>query len=64
MSHSRTKLAEYLREAGIYSSRKTSMMEEEQVQHILDEMAKDPKQSRGPRDIKETLVLMGVHIPQ
>lgn len=53
----RSKLAVYLKETGIGSSRKRLMPKDVADQLVLDEMSTDPMMSRGPRDIKETLVL-------
>ncbi|KAJ6449360.1 hypothetical protein C8R45DRAFT_1130932 [Mycena sanguinolenta] len=60
ISIGRTKLASYLADLGLStSSRGNHMPESEQTQLILDELAKDPHQTRGPRVIKEALNLDG-----
>ncbi|KAI0071960.1 hypothetical protein K474DRAFT_1651749 [Panus rudis PR-1116 ss-1] len=57
----RSKLAEYLRCAGL-QVRKAKLSEGEQHQAVLDEMALDPLQRHGPRWHKESLLLKGVFI--
>ncbi|KAF8187050.1 hypothetical protein K438DRAFT_1835559 [Mycena galopus ATCC 62051] len=56
----RSKVAAYLTQLGLStSSRGNHMPEAEQTQIVLDELAKDPHQSRGPRVVKEVLNLAG-----
>lgn len=54
----------YLKETGVGSSRKQLIPKDEADQLVLDEISMDPANSRGPRDIKETLALRGQHIPR
>ncbi|KAJ6609275.1 hypothetical protein B0H10DRAFT_2438663 [Mycena sp. CBHHK59/15] len=57
---SRTKLAKYLSKLGLStSSRGNCMPDAEQRQLILDELALDPLQTRGPRTVREALELDG-----
>ncbi|KAJ7042660.1 hypothetical protein C8F04DRAFT_1076673 [Mycena alexandri] len=57
---SRTKLSGYLKELGLYTtSRGNRMPIGAKNQLILDELANDPCQTRGPRVIKEALNLDG-----
>ncbi|KAF5379743.1 hypothetical protein D9615_005816 [Tricholomella constricta] len=58
----RSTLAKYLKETGIGSSRKKLIPDIEATQMILDELGNDPRQTRGPRTIKERLALKGQHI--
>ncbi|KAF8152977.1 hypothetical protein B0H34DRAFT_754101 [Crassisporium funariophilum] len=58
----RSTLAKYLTATGIGSSRKKLIPDKEATQLVLDELADDPKQTRGPRNIKERLALKGKHI--
>lgn len=51
-----------MKEAGVGTSRRKLLSPAEQTQHILDELENDPRQSRGPRNIKESLGLQGLHI--
>ncbi|KZP22478.1 hypothetical protein FIBSPDRAFT_1017748 [Athelia psychrophila] len=60
----RSKLAVYLKQTGIGSSRKHLIPRDIADQLVLDEMSTDPMMSRGPRDIKEALSLRGQHIPR
>jgi hypothetical protein len=60
----RSSLAKYLKATGIGSSRKKLISEIDATQMILDELADDPEQTRGPRMIKEHLALKGKHIPR
>ncbi|KAF8142577.1 hypothetical protein K438DRAFT_1877718 [Mycena galopus ATCC 62051] len=56
----RSKVAAYLTQLGLStSSRGNHIPEAEQTQIVLDELAKDPPQSRGPRVVKEVLNLAG-----
>ncbi|KAF7373543.1 hypothetical protein MSAN_00564700 [Mycena sanguinolenta] len=56
----RSKLALYLKQLGLStSSRGNHIPEAEKTQLILDELAKDPHQTRGPRAIREALNLAG-----
>ncbi|KAH9838971.1 uncharacterized protein C8Q71DRAFT_746953 [Rhodofomes roseus] len=59
----RTKVAEYLRTLGL-SVRKCQLPETEQTQLVVDEMERDPANANGPRWVKSTLALKGVHIPR
>ncbi|KAJ7796019.1 hypothetical protein B0H14DRAFT_2916904 [Mycena olivaceomarginata] len=60
ISIGRSKLAQYLTELGLSTtSRGNHMPESEKTQIILDELAKDPHQTRGPRVVKEILDLAG-----
>ncbi|KAJ7707162.1 hypothetical protein B0H14DRAFT_3025469 [Mycena olivaceomarginata] len=60
ISIGRSKLAEYLTKLGLSTtSRGNHMPESEKTQIILDELAKDPHQTRGPRVVKEILELAG-----
>lgn len=61
---SRSKLAEYLKKIGWRSARRPGISEQEQAQHVLDQLANDPVQARGPREIKERLANSGVHLPR
>jgi len=63
VSIGRTKLAEYLRALGL-SVRKCQLPETVQTQHIVDEMERDTANTNGPRWIKTTLSMKGVHIPR
>ncbi|KAK7029193.1 hypothetical protein R3P38DRAFT_3189464 [Favolaschia claudopus] len=57
---SRSKIAKYLSQLGLStSSRGNRMPDGEQTQLILDELANDPRQTRGPRVVKEALNLAG-----
>jgi hypothetical protein len=60
----RTKLSQYLKETGVGTSRSKLIHPEDQQQLVLDEIAADPEQTRGPRFIKESLALKGKHIPR
>lgn len=60
----RTLLAAYLKKTGIGSSRKNLIPDQVATQLILDELENDPRQTRGPRNIKERLALKGKHIPR
>ncbi|KAK7027209.1 hypothetical protein R3P38DRAFT_2527115 [Favolaschia claudopus] len=56
----RSKIAQYLSQLGLStSSRGNRMPDDEQTQLILDELANDPNQTRGPRVVKEALNLSG-----
>ncbi|KAJ7777976.1 hypothetical protein DFH07DRAFT_766191 [Mycena maculata] len=56
----RTKIAGYLSQLGLStSSCGNRMPKSEKTQIILDELAKDPLQTRGPRAIKESLNILG-----
>ncbi|KAK7001070.1 hypothetical protein R3P38DRAFT_2559293 [Favolaschia claudopus] len=56
----RSKIAKYLTQLGLStSSRGNRMPDGDQTQLILDELANDPNQTRGPRVVKETLNLAG-----
>ncbi|KAJ6503958.1 hypothetical protein C8R45DRAFT_1186099 [Mycena sanguinolenta] len=60
ISIGRSKLALYLTALGLStSSRGNHMPKSEKTQLILDELAKDPHQTRGPRVVKEALNLAG-----
>lgn len=58
----RTKLAQYLKETGVGTSRSKLIHPEDQQQLVLDEISADPEQTQGPRFIKESLALKGKHI--
>ncbi|KAK7016113.1 hypothetical protein R3P38DRAFT_3321542 [Favolaschia claudopus] len=56
----RSKLAKYISQLGLStSSRGNRMPKDEQTQLVLDELSKDPLQTRGPRVVKEALNLAG-----
>ena len=59
-----TKLSQYLKETGVGTSRSKLIHTEDQQQLVLDEIAADPEQTRGPHFIKESLALKGKHIPR
>ena len=60
----RTKLAQYLKETGVGTSRRKLIHPEDQQQLVLDEISMDPQQTHGPRFIHESLALKGKHIPR
>jgi hypothetical protein len=60
----RIKLAQYLKETGVRTSRRKLIHPEDQQQLVLDEISTDPQQTLGPWFIHESLALKGKHIPQ
>ncbi|KAK7051281.1 hypothetical protein VNI00_004781 [Paramarasmius palmivorus] len=60
----RSKLAQYIKLAGLSSSRRPGKPTEELEQMVITHLSSDPMQTRGPRRIHQELALEGKHMPR